>query len=346
MPFVEYKQYRPKEAAQDLIIHCNRILDNMTEKGYTLTLRQLYYQLVTENRIPNTDKSYDRLKGVVGKARDGGMIDWNHIQDRGRSLRSVAQWDDPRDFIRHVVPQFRTDHWEGQLRRVEVWVEKDALAEVVGRPSRRWGVPYFPNKGYVSASAAWAAGQRFQRYGLMGQDVVIIHLGDHDPSGIDMTRDVTERVRQYSSLTASVVADYQNEMGTSNRPRSVHIEVRRLALNLDQVNELQLQPNPTKLTDSRAPDYVDQFGTDSWELDAIPVEQIDELISNEIQSIMDQPLYDARVQLDSEYSRQLNELPPNWDEVIRFLQAIDYDSAAAIEFLNDQLGEDHDDQDD
>ena len=345
MPFIQYVEYKPKPKAAALIVQCNRILDEMSDRGYTLTLRQLYYQLVTENLIENNIKSYNSLKGIVSSARDGGMIDWNHIQDRGRSVRSFPHWDDPGDFIRHVVPQFRVDRWEDQPRRIEVWVEKEALVDVVARPARQWDVPYFANKGYVSASAAWAAGRRFMRYGFDQQDVTILHLGDHDPSGIDMTRDITERLWQYSRMTEDDSEGHQDDTNTSGDPHRVDIQIRRLALNMDQVEDLNLQPNPAKLTDSRAPDYCRQFGEDSWELDAIPVERIEQIIADAIQEIVDQDRYDARVELEQDYDRQMRDLPPNWDEVTSFLRAFDYDRDEARSFLREN-DPDHEDEDD
>lgn len=334
MPRIEYVRYRPKPDTMVLIGHCNRILISMADRGYTLTLRQLYYQLVTENLIPNNVRSYNNLKSVVSSARDGGLIDWDHIQDRGRSVRSYAHWDDPQDFIRSVVPQFRIDHWAGQPHRVEVWVEKDALVDVVAIPASRWQVPYFANKGYLSASAAWEAGRRFMRYSLRGQQTIILHLGDHDPSGIDMTRDISERINTYARLTPDYEEEYRAIHGNVEVP-DVNVEVRRLALNFDQVEELGLHPNPAKMSDSRAPDYVTQYGNDSWELDAIPVERIDQIIDEAVASIVDRELYESSRSLEAYYNTNLRRIPSNWFALNSFLNILEDHNYAASQFLSE-----------
>ena len=253
-----------------MIRQCNEILQEYQDDGYTLTLRQLYYQLVAADSIPNSQKSYKRLGDVVSRARDGGLIDWNHIVDRTRTVMSRPVWDDKTDFMESVIPQYHHDFWKDQPTRVMVFVEKEALAEVVSRPARRWDVPYFANKGYLSASSVWNVARNMM---LHNDDrckhFIVLHLGDHDPSGIDMTRDIQERLNLYA--------------GTKSAPV---IEVRRIALNMDQIDLYDPPPNPAKATDSRFESYRKQFGDESWELDALTPRVIDSLINDAIEDIV------------------------------------------------------------
>lgn len=201
MPRLKYRDYRPGKLAKAMIQLANEILEEYTEQGFKLTLRQLYYQFVAREYLPNTDKQYARLGDIVSRAREAGMIDWDHLQDRGRNVQSFPHWDKPGDIIRDCVHSYHRDLWHDQEVRVEVWVEKDALSDVVGKAARRWDVPYFANKGYLSTSAAWDAGHnRFLQWKQThDQDTIIIHLGDHDPSGIQMTEDIERRVKLFSS---------------------------------------------------------------------------------------------------------------------------------------------------
>lgn len=96
----------------------------------------------------------------------------------------------------------------------------------------------------------------------------MIYFGDHDPSGIDMTRDVLERLSLFSDITP--------------------IEVHRIALNMDQVEELNPPENPAKLTDSRASSYVAKFGDSSWELDAVEPAELARLVEAKVLEFRDE----------------------------------------------------------
>lgn len=315
MPRIKYVDYKPKGDTKDLIAVIDRVLREYAKAGYDLTLRQLYYQMIAKDLFPdswideaynrrngladdtkNTVKSYKRLGDIVSKAREGGMLDWDHIVDRGRSLEKRPEWRDPNRFMESVAPQFAIDTWADQPTRVEVWVEKDALSGVLARACEPLDVPYFACKGYASASSIWqAAHQRMLRgYGNAGQEIVIIHLGDHDPSGMDMTRDVTDRLRLFASPLKGM-----------ERPK---ISVERIALNMDQVEEYQPPPNPAKESDPRSAKYVHQHGDESWELDALDPPVIVGLIQEAVERHLDWELFDARKALETKWRDELIEL--------------------------------------
>ena len=299
MPFLRYQNYNPQRDARILINLANEILEEFESLGYKLTLRQLYYQMVSKDVIPNNQRSYDKLGSIISRARDAGMIDWDHIEDRTRIVRSHPHWDDGADFMRNVVPQFRLDLWKGQETRVMVFVEKQALEQVVGRPSMKWDIPYFANKGYLSSSAAWNVARNMM---LLNDDScndwVILHLGDHDPSGIDMSRDIEERLNSYSRLSQEDI---------DNGFSQIEIEVRRIALNMDQVREYEPPPNPAKRVDPRFGEYQDKFGDESWELDALRPSVITSLIDDQVESIVDYDLWEEHRVLQGQIRTQLLE---------------------------------------
>lgn len=199
-----YKNGRMGEARRALVDVANAIIEEYEAAGYDLTLRQLYYQFVARDIIPNTEKSYKNLGDVINEGRLQGLIDWDAIEDRTRNLVRSSHWDSPYHIMENVPPAYREDLWETQRCRVEVWVEKEALAGVVAKACDKWRVPYFACRGYVSQSEMWAAGQRFignsTRLFLGSerpQKSVVLHLGDHDPSGLDMTRDLQDKLRMF-----------------------------------------------------------------------------------------------------------------------------------------------------
>ncbi|MCZ6776379.1 MAG: hypothetical protein O7D34_07990, partial [Ignavibacteria bacterium] len=239
-----------------------------------LTLRQLYYQFVVSGRIPNTKRSYKRLASIVNDGRLVGLIDWNAIKDRTRNLQSASLWDSPAQMVKACATQYRIDRWAAQKSRLEVWIEKDALIGVIESVCDELDVPYFACRGYVSQSEQWRAGQRFIQYARKHkQHPVVIHLGDHDPSGLDMTRDNDARLCLFGA----------------------DVTVRRIALNMDQIDQYSPPPNPTKVTDSRAEGYIAKFGTDSWELDALEPAVIQELVRGTIMEYLDEALWQEAI---------------------------------------------------
>lgn len=270
-----YEEKRFSKSSMQIINAANEIIEEYQEQGYMLTLRQLYYQFVSRDLVPNTMQSYKRIGSIVNDGRMAGEIDWDAIEDRTRNVRRPSTWESPSSIMRAVVSQFAIDRWDMQEYRPEVWIEKDALVGVISGVCEEFQVPYFACRGYNSQSEQWAAGQRFETYMDRGQIPIVLHLGDHDPSGIDMTRDNESRLTLFAGS---------------------QVDVRRLALNWDQVKRYNPPPNPAKLTDSRADGYIKNFGKDSWELDALEPSVISDLVSSAINDLLDPEQWDKALE--------------------------------------------------
>lgn len=275
-------------------------------QGYELTLRQLYYQFVARGLIPNTDKSYKRLGSIVDNGRMAGMIDWKHIVDRTRNLRGTSHWDSPTNIIEASAESFRLDKWADQELRVEVWVEKEALAGVIQRAADRWDVNWFSCRGYVSQSEMWAAGRRHRLYRQRGQRVLVLHLGDHDPSGIDMSRDIEARLRTFG--------------GFNGGAWDGDLEVRRIALTMDQVNQYRPPPNPAKTTDSRFASYIEEYGDESWELDALDPATLAGLIDQHIREEVEHDRYASMTAEEERHRELLGQAADRWAEIVSYLE--------------------------
>ena len=234
-----YRAKRFGSSARAMIAKVNEIIVDYGEQGYTLTLRQLHYQLVAKQIIDNDDRSYKNLGSLINDARYGGLISWTAIEDRGRENQAWLINESPRQALAGIETNFAVDLWDRQGIFVELFVEKDALSGVVEMPCQKWRIPFTACKGYLSASTAWEAGQRYKKAAMTGKWLVALHLGDHDPSGIDMSRDLQERLELFSGQP---------------------IDFQRLALNRDQISTFRPPPNPAKLTDNRAADYTKKFG--------------------------------------------------------------------------------------
>ena len=291
MPKIEYIHKDFKASSLRIIQQANEIIEEYQEDGMDLTLRQLYYQFVSRDLIANKQSEYKRLGSIISDARLVGLIDWYAIEDRTRNLRGINYDIDPGTSIRSVARYFHIDHWKNQDYHVEVWIEKEALVGVISNICHDLSVDYFACKGYVSQSEMWRAARRMRRYAREGQKPVIIHLGDHDPSGIDMTRDIEERYVIFEAFDC---------------------DVQRIALNMDQIEEFNPPPNPAKLTDSRCRGYIQQYGKESWELDALEPRVMRDLIERTVKYYRDEDVYQETLEEEREYKDILERVADNW----------------------------------
>jgi hypothetical protein len=276
--------YRPQKATLAIVEQANTIIAEYLDQGLKLTLRQLFYQFVARALLENVFQNYKRLGRIVSDARDGGLIDWDAMEDRVREVHTHSAWDDPADMIDTAARWYAENLWRGQMYRPEVWIEKAALLGVVEGVCNELRVPYFATIGNSSQPLLYDAGKRFATYLDRGLTPLVLHLADHNPNGIDMTRDVMERLAHYTR------AD---------------IEVRRIALNMDQVRAYAPPPNFVKESDARTPAYRAQFGTDDcWELDALSPTVIADLIRTEVEALIDQESW-SEAQADEAANRDL-----------------------------------------
>jgi len=279
-----------------------------------LTLRQIYYRLVADHNYPNKRSSYNQLSSQLVRAREEGLVDERRIEDRTRSflggyllhaitqqgelsfLSSYGGWTDPESF-EEAVKEFFLDFWENyqldmwvdQEYFIVVWVEKDALSRVVANVANEYRVITAPSRGYASYTYIKNIIARLPE----DKKIVILHFSDHDSSGLDMTRDLWERLRRYSGR---------------------NITVKRIALTYDQVQEYGLAPNPTKTTDTRAAAYIQKYGMECWELDAIEPKELQRLVLEAIKEYVDDEAWQASKQQEEEEKADLEETFQEWRE--------------------------------
>lgn len=229
-----------------------------------LTLRQIYYRLVSASVIPNNRSAYNGLSNITTKARENGDIDDSRIVDRSRRIDDVS-FDSPEAFSKACQNTLKQNYvrrfWDTQQVYCEVWVEKDALSQVIGQAVYDYNTIVAPSKGYSSYTYLKDAANRIRRYCKNGsKEAVILYFGDHDPSGIDMTRDLQTRLDKYCG----------------------NVKVSRIALTYNQVQQYTLIPNFAKVTDTRARAYIKEYGPNCWELDAIEPNELIRLCTTSV----------------------------------------------------------------
>jgi hypothetical protein len=297
-----YKRIRFTADVRAIIDAANSIIAEFNSR---LTLRQLYYQFIGRDAFPaswidaaynaknglqadtkNTLKNYKRLGGILSDARLAGEIDWDSLEDRGRTPHIWQESANLSECVAEAVRYFRLPRCVDQPNYVELWVEKDALAGVLSPIASQFHVPLIVNKGYTSSSAMRESAVRIiERSNQVEADTfeedrpeqerIILYLGDFDPSGEDMVRDIRDRLETFG------VRD---------------LDVRKLALTREQIRQYRLPPNPAKMTDSRATAYVAEHGNNSWELDALPPTVFEGLVTDAIREVMDMRAYARHVE--------------------------------------------------
>ena len=267
------------QGTKDLLGHALGIIEDYADQGIQLTVRQLYYRLVAGGALENNHKRYKSLIDLIGNARMAGLIDWDSIVDRGRVVNKPSEWNGPASILEAAASSYRLDRWEGQESYIEVWCEKDALSSVIEPVTDTWHLRYLACRGYASLTAIFDASARLTEAIAEGKTPVIIYLGDHDPSGMDMNRDIEERLESMGLDPDEIAVD-------------------RIALNYDQVEEHRPPPNPAKEADSRAEGYIASFGAECWELDALEPAILSRLIIDAIEARVDQGLYDERLEAE------------------------------------------------
>jgi hypothetical protein len=286
-----FKEHRFSSDNLNIIHTCNDVIEDYMEMGLTLTLRQLYYQLVTKNHIPNSEKSYKKLSSLISNARLSGLLDWSAIEDRVRVPYKKPEYDSIGELMEIAAYSYRLPRWRGQNFNVELWVEKDALAGVLKPIAQKYHITLMVNRGYSSQSAMYESAQRVRNSETTykNKSSIILYLGDLDPSGEDMVRDIQERFTMFETP----------------------VHVAKLALTADQVEEHKPPPNPTKLSDPRATEFLKKHGNSSWEVDALPPNILTEMIEGVLDSLIDKKKMDKIIKKEEKDIKWLKSIIKN-----------------------------------
>lgn len=305
----KFEDWRPSSKTLETVENAVQIISEYEGEGYILNLRQLYYRFVALDLFPedrrwlwltdkrkwvkdpggtkNADPNYKWIGGIISRGRLAGIIDWSMIEDQNRSIQKNGHWRNPEEILNIAARTFQLDKWEDQDYRIIVMCEKAALAGILLPICEELDVPFTANKGYSSQSHLYRIGKQLSGYYYdKHQTPVVLYFGDHDSSGLDMDRDIYDRLSLFGEL---------------------EIEVIRLALTMPQIKEYQPPPNPTKMTDTRAKAYIASYGNESWELDAMEPRRLAELVRGEIEKYRDDGKWDFMVERENDMKTKIKE---------------------------------------
>lgn len=221
----------------------------MLQEDNPMTVRQIFYQLVSRGMIGKTENEY---KGTVcrllAKMRRRGWLPYSWIADNTRWMRKPNSYDSLQDMLERSHEFYRRELWANQDDYVEIWLEKDALSGVLYEVTEQWDVPLMVTRGYPSLSFLHSAAEQIA---YQGKPTSIYYFGDHDPSGKDIPRVVEERLNEFVD-------------------GEVEIRFEIVAVTEEQIESMNLPTRPTKKSDSRSK----TFEGESVEVDAIPAGEL------------------------------------------------------------------------
>lgn len=250
-----------------------------------VTVRQIYYRVVSDpyNFLEHTDKSYNNLKNAIVKMRRLGDIDWRRIIDPTRRAIGGDYPDqgDPDAYIQNVLDTmedcdtyYSMPMWATQKNYVEVWVEKEALVGVIDAIASPFKVTVFPCKAYGSfTTLKEAVIDRFSKY--PDKEKFILYFGDWDPTGKDADRSLQKNLLEYGF-------------------GEVKIKLERIAIWDYQAKQRNLKSIPAKETDTRYKKFVEEHGEETWEIDAIPPDELQKMVKESIESYINPDAWDKR----------------------------------------------------
>ena len=273
------KNWQPQEKTIELIGQVKEILDSYS---MALTIRQLYYQLVAKQIIPNNLNSYKNLDAVLSKARKSNRLDFDAFTDRLRTPIKNSSWLNLNDFILTVKRSYSKDKWENQENYVEVWLEKDALAGIFEPITQKYDVNLLVGRGYQSLSSLNDAAKRFP-----DKNIFILYFGDFDPTGLDIPRSAEENLEECFDIS---------------------LNFERISLTEKEIDEFKLPPAPAKTTDSRTYAFVQEHGNIAVELDALPPDVLEEKIEENIKEYLNFEQFEKDLRVEQRERNKLGKL--------------------------------------
>lgn len=280
-PFYCYKSWNPRAPSLRILEFCIPFI----EKHGLVTVRQVYYGLVSAQVLESATRNYRQVVRVLVRARLAGIIPFDRIVDDTREAEKTPSWDNIEAILEAAIEQYRSDWWEDQPYYVEVWLEKRSLRRIFLPITDSYDVYLYIGGGYESWTMVWTGNKRFKKrlknrfeeHIRRGQIPIILYFGDLNPSGKDMPRDIRQRFKTLG----------------------LDVRLIEVALTPEDIEEYNLPRNPTKPKDTRNKWYKQKYGINyAVELDALPPEVLREKIHQAIRSYTDSSKMNAHIYKD------------------------------------------------
>lgn len=280
------KVHKPNAASRQLWDNILSIVHDPDYNGDPLTVRQVYYQCVTRHFVgENTQAMYDKVQRAVLQMRRNGALSYRMIRDNARERRAIRQYGSASEALEEMGRLYRRNFLQTQPNYIEVWCEKDALSGVIAPICMQYGVTFAAIRGFSSDSFQFDSAEEIAE---VGKPAIVIYLGDHDPSGWWIAKDLEAHVRSFG---VDVTVDH----------RGVHPR---------QIDQFNLPDSfEAKQSDKKRAAFVAHFGRARCvELDALPPNVLRQIVEEAIEEYIDVDAYNREVEIHNMERQQLKEL--------------------------------------
>ncbi len=252
-----------------------------------MTVRQVFYRLVTTGAIAKTENEYKTtVVRLLTDMRVNGELPFDWIADNTRWMRKPNTHSSIEQALRRTIETYRRSLWDNQDDYVEIWLEKDALAGVIYDVTGEYDVPLMVTRGYPSVSFLYSAAENIIH---RNKPTYLYYFGDYDPSGLDIPRNVQQRLEQFAP--------------------DIDIEFTRIAVTAEQIRDEDLSTRPTKRTDTRS----NGFRGESVELDAIQPD----LLRGMVRWCIERHIHQRALESHRVVEASERELATVWEESLR-----------------------------
>lgn len=252
------------------------------ETGMKMTVRQIYYQLVSRHIIQNSIQEYKNYNRILTQARKEGLINPFNLIDTSKPILIPESWNNVKEFIEDVKQAYRKRVWEEQESYVEVWLEKDALRGVFYPITKKYDVPLLIGRGYQSFTNLMLSVQRLKEHSH--KNIRVLYFGDFDPTGLDIPHNIRKTLSDYG----------------------IEFSFYRVAITEEQIAQYNIPPIPTKKSDPRSKQFVDRFGDNAVELDALNPKVLNKIVEESITYFLDKEKYSQIVEKEKRDLSQLH----------------------------------------
>jgi hypothetical protein len=264
------------------------IIDIVTSDA-PMTVRQVFYRCVVAGLVEKTEQEYQgTVARLLLELRRDGEIDYEDIVDGTRLMRKPTSYTGLNDFIERHQRAYRRDLWQSSPFYVEVWCEKDALSGVLYDITWEYDVPLMVSRGFSSESFLHTSAKQMIAAIEDKKEPIVFYFGDYDPSGLKISRSIEAGLRRF---LAEEDEDYSDLL-----------LFERVAVNKEQIEEMSLPTRPTKLGSTHAMDWD---GGDSVELDAIPPDELRNMVRDSIFIFVDTDELNKLRKIEDEERKQL-----------------------------------------
>lgn len=274
---------------QELIQRILVLVREYQEQNIIQTLRGYYYDLLPS--IPNAIAVYKRIGKLVSDLRYAGLLDWSAMEDRARKVEIPLEFENLKERVDLAIHNFRLPRWSNQDKYIELVSEKDTMYSRLAPLTNKYHIPLCINRGYASSSVVYDLSKRLIENLEGGKEVVLLYVGDHDASGLDMIRDIEKRLTEFLEDGREYIEP--------------NFKIVHVTLTKEQIKKYKLPPNPAKLSDTRAKAYIKEHGNISWEVDAMKPQIMREIVELEIQKHIDVDKYNAWIKREDKEKKAL-----------------------------------------